>query len=136
MKIRQKRSQQRIVTRTSKILRYMRVSKHISMREAAHRCDLSVSAINHYEHGRMDISERRLRQLAKAYGYTAQELQGLIDGQELPVLDLKRECLGLLELIDEKKLKTVHAVLTGFLTLVLPKFAERTAEIRLHRIAQ
>ncbi len=111
-----KRSQQKLITKFSKILRYMRVSKRISMREAARRCDLSVSAINHYEHGRMDIPKWRLEQLVTAYGYQLQDFENLAQGGELPVIDLKRECLGLLELIDEKKLKTVHAVLTGFVT--------------------
>jgi transcriptional regulator with XRE-family HTH domain len=111
-----KRSQQKLITKFSKVLRYMRVSRRISMREAARRCDLSVSAINHYEHGRMDIPDRRLVQLVSSYGYTLDDFHALASGGDLPVVDLKNECQGLLELIDEKKLKTVHAVLTGFLT--------------------
>lgn len=111
-----KRSQQRRITRTSKILRFMRVSKRISMREAGRRCNLSDSAINHYEHGRMDVPEQRLRHLVEAYGYSMDDFRAFSEGKEIPVLSIKDECVGLLELIDEAKLKTVHAVLTGFLT--------------------
>ena len=111
-----KRSQKKIVTRTSKILRFMRVSRHVSMREAARSCGISVSAINHYEQGRMDVSESRTWQLCGAFGYSQSEFRTLLDGGEIPISDYKRECLGLIERIDDKKLRTVHAVLTGFLT--------------------
>lgn len=111
-----KRSQKKIITRISKILRYMRVSKRISMREAGRLCNLSDSAICHYEHGRMEISEQRIQQIVETYGYSMADFQAFVDGKEIPVLSIKDECIGLLDLIDEKKLRTVHAVLTGFLT--------------------
>lgn len=111
-----RRTQKKIITRANKILRYMRVSRRVSMREAGRRCNLSDSAISHYEHGRMELTDARIRQLVEAYGYSLADYQAFADGHEMPVLSFKDECVGLLDLIDEKKLKTVHAVLTGFLT--------------------
>ena len=115
-KTHQNRTGQTIMTPASRILKYMRVTKRISMREAGRLCNLSDSTINHYEKGRIDIPDRRLKQLVKTYGYTMEDYESLADGRALPVLNLKTECIGLLELIDEKKLKTVHAVLTSLIT--------------------
>ncbi|MGK5089872.1 helix-turn-helix transcriptional regulator [Bdellovibrionota bacterium FG-2] len=81
-----KRSQQKIITPTSKILRFMRMSRGISMREAGARNGISDSAINHYEQGRMNISSKRLQQLIGCYGYTMQEFEEYAVGKPLPVL--------------------------------------------------
>ena len=57
-----KRSQLRIITPTSKILRYMRMSRRISMRAAGRKVGISDSSIAHYETGRMDVFPERIRQ--------------------------------------------------------------------------
>jgi len=111
-----KRSSIKRITRAAKILRYMRGSKGISMRRAGELCTLSNSAINHYEQGRMDISPKRVEQLVNAYGYTMENFRAFTEGKEIPVLSVKDECIALLAIIDDRKLKTVHAVLAGFLT--------------------
>lgn len=86
------------------------------MRRAGELCALSDAAINHYEHGRMDLSPKRIEQLVSAYGYTIEDYQAFLDGKEVPILSVKDECITLLGMIDDRKLKTVHAVLSGFLT--------------------
>ena len=55
-----KRSQQKKVTVEAKTLRYMRVSRGISQREAGRRCQLSEAAIGHYENGRGENSMGRI----------------------------------------------------------------------------
>jgi transcriptional regulator with XRE-family HTH domain len=111
-----KRSQQKRMTLKSKIIRYMRVSKGISQARAALAAGCSDQAIGHYETGRMDISEERLSKLIKFYGYSQNGFEMFLKGTPLPVLNLKGECILLLDHIDDTKLKAVYAVLTSFVS--------------------
>ncbi len=108
-----KRSYQRIETRESKILRYMRQSKDLSMRAAGRLVNLSDSTINHYEHGRLDISQATTARLVEGYGYTMADFEEFMRGREIPE-NTKDECIALLNRIDDAKLRAVHAVLTSF----------------------
>lgn len=109
-----KRSQQKRVTLDAKIVRYMRVSRGISQREASRKCSLSEAAIGHYEHGRMEVSAIRLAQFLKAYGYTMEEFEEYKSGKPIPVVSVKDECVNLLNRIDDQKLRAVYGVLTSF----------------------
>ena len=112
----QKRSCQRIITPTSKILRFMRMSRRLSMRAAGHRNGISDSAIAHYEQGRMEVSSDRVRQLVESYGYTMPEFEEYAGGRPLPTLSIKDECFCLIERLDETKLRAVHAMLVSFVS--------------------
>ena len=111
-----KRSQQKIITPTSKILRFMRMSRRISMRAAGAQNGISDSSIAHYETGRMDISKARIRQLVESYGYSMQDFDEYAAGKPLPVLSIKDECFCLIDRLDETKLRAVHALLVGFVS--------------------
>lgn len=110
-----KRSCEKRITLASKIVRYMRISRGISQRESARRCDVSEQAIGHYEQGRMDISPARLDQFLAAYNYTKEEFAEYLNGKPVPI-DLKEDCISLLNRIDENKLRAVHAVLISFVS--------------------
>lgn len=111
-----KRSQEKRITPQAKIIRFMRLSRGISQREAARLCDLSEPAIGHYENGRMDISPLRLGQFLVVYGYSKKDFDAYLSGREIPVLNLKDECVRLLDRLNEAKLKAVHALLNGFIS--------------------
>ena len=111
-----KRSQQKIITPTSKIIRYMRMSRCISMREAGRLNGISDSSIAHFETGRMNISAKRVRQLVECYGYKMEEFDEYVAGKPLPVLSIKDECFCLIDRLDETKLRAVHALLVGFVS--------------------
>lgn len=102
------------ITVDAKTLRYMRLSRGMSQREVAKKCHLSVAAIGHFEHGRVDLSTTRVEQLLTLYCYTKQEFKEYQSGKPVPVTNVKDECILLLEKIDEEKLRTIHAVLVGF----------------------
>ena len=110
-----KRSQQKRITLASKILRYMRHSRKLSVNDAGKMVKISGSAIAHIEHGRMDISQCRIETLVKAYGYSMDDFLEFADGKELPV-NHRDECISLLDQIDDVKLRAVYAVLTSFVT--------------------
>lgn len=112
----QKRSQQKRITRQATILRWMRMSRRISMREAGRQNGCSDSSISHYEQGRMDMKPGRMRQIVESYGYTMEEFEEYAGGKPLPTLSIKDECFCLIERLDESKLRAVHALLVGFIS--------------------
>jgi transcriptional regulator with XRE-family HTH domain len=114
--LKRKRSQEKRITIQAKVIRFMRISRGISQREAAKKCSISEPAIGHYENGRMDISETRLEQFLTVYGYTKQEFNEYVGGKPIPILSVRDECVSLLGRIDEVKLRAVHAVLASFVS--------------------
>lgn len=108
-----KRSQEKRITRVAQIVRYMRVSRKISQRDAARLIGVSEQAIGHYENGRMDISEARLEQMLRAYGYAREEFAAYRNGKEITV-DFKAECTSILNQLDETRLRLVYGVVSNF----------------------
>jgi hypothetical protein len=87
------------------------------MRAAGKLCSLSDSAINHYEHGRMDLDPKRIEQLLVAYGYTRADFEEYLRGRDIPLESARVECISLINLISEEKLRAVQIVLSGFVQL-------------------
>ncbi|MBU6374373.1 MAG: helix-turn-helix domain-containing protein [Bdellovibrionales bacterium] len=104
------------VTLIAKTLRYMRLSRGVSQDKAAKHLGLSKASIGHFEHGRVDLTDERIETFLALYEYSMKDFKEFLDGKPIPVLDLKYECLMLLEKIDETKLRTVHSVLLGFVS--------------------
>ena len=116
MKQSPKRSQHKKITLKARTIRYMRIIRGISQREASRRCGLSESAIGHYEQGRMDISPERLAEFLKCYGIDLTEFEEFANGiRPIPAISMRDECITLLGRMDENKLKAVHAMLTNFI---------------------
>ena len=104
------RSMQKRITRDAQILRHMRLSKKYSLNQAGKKVKISGSAIAHIEQGRMDISKARLEALVLAYGYTQSEYLEFVDGKDIPI-NLRDECILLLRLCEEDKIKMLHPVI-------------------------
>lgn len=112
-----KRSNKRIITMQSKVIRFMRLSRRISQPAAAKAAGCSSQAIGHYENGRMEIPEARIHLLLELYGYDWNTFQEYLNGKQSPILNLKDECYGLLDRIhSEEKLKAVLTILQSFMT--------------------
>lgn len=110
-----KRSNEKVITIQSKVLRYMRLSKGISQPVAAKAAGCSPQAIGHYENGRMEIPLARATRLVELYGFQWAEFQELLAGKSAPMIDIKDECSRLLDRIQsEEKLKAVHLILMSF----------------------
>jgi len=114
-KIKYKRSQIKRITREALVLRWMRRSRHISMRKAGLLIGVTSSAISHYEQGRMDLPKARVPELLQGYGYTPAEYEEFVMGKGLPVLSLRDDCEQIIARVNGEKLKTLHAVLLSFL---------------------
>ena len=106
------RSQQKRITKEAQILRYMRLTRDISLNQAGKRMGSSGSAIAHIEHGRMDLSRKRIETMIEAYEFTRSEYLEFFDGREVP-RNLRDECILLLRQCDETKIQMLHPVISN-----------------------
>ena len=70
MKNKKRRCDDKVPTMEAKILKYMRESRNLSMRQAAKKVGVSSSTINHIDNGRKDLNEYWIYKLVTAYGYS------------------------------------------------------------------
>ena len=105
-----RRSQLKKYSLQAKIIRHMRLSKGLSMREAGAILGCSDSTICHYEHGRMDLAPKRIAQIVQAYGFAPEDFEAFMNGRTIPT-PFRDECIAMVEALEETKLQAVHAVL-------------------------
>lgn len=108
-----KRSQQKRVTTANKALRYMRQQRRLSMNQAGRLCSITGSAISHLEHGRMDLPTARIEAMVRVYGFTMDDFNALVRGDEVP-LNKRDECLAIIRHLDEGKVSAVYGLLVNF----------------------
>lgn len=111
-----KRSNQKIITLKARVLRHLRLSRKISQREVGRRCGVSEAAVGHYENGRMDVSESRLKQFLELYKYDREEFDEYLNGEKAAIIGVKGECIRLIEELDDHQLNAIHVVLREFLS--------------------
>jgi transcriptional regulator with XRE-family HTH domain len=109
-----KRSAEKRITKEMRVVRFMRMSRGISMRKAGAMLGLSDSLISHIEQGRQDLPKDRAAAMVQAYRYTWQDFQTFIATDEIPYTDPKDACIQLLDRIPLPKLATVLSILKGF----------------------
>lgn len=109
-----KRSNQKIITTHSKILRHMRVEKGLSMRQAASEIGLSDSMVNHVENGRVDISEKIISKFLSAYGRSRKDYDLFLSGKMDIPIDYREACSSIIKNMDEPKLKAIYGLLSNF----------------------
>ncbi len=109
-----RRSDFRIVTQESKVLKYMRQSRHLSVRKAADVIVVSEARVNHAENGRLDLTPSLILKFVQGYGYTFAQFTDMTEGKVAPPEHLLDECIGILRRLATEKLRTVKAVLESF----------------------
>lgn len=110
-----RRSDRKIMTKEASLLRYMRESRHLSMRRVAPILGLSEATINHSENGRRDLDDKLIRRFLKVYGYSWEDFQQMLQGEiEVPE-HVRSECLDIINRLAERKLKMVKAFLVTLL---------------------
>jgi len=113
-KKKKRRCNQKVMTKEALVLKFMRESRHLSMRRAGALLNLSDSTISHLENGRADLHPKITMKLLEAYGYSYDQFLNMINGKnELPQ-SIRRECIEILKRLDEEKLKTVKTILQSF----------------------
>ena len=113
-KVKNRRSDTKIVTEEGRLLAFLRESRNLSMRKAATLIGVSSSIVNHAENGRMDLTPTVIMKFLKAYGYEFEEFQEMLEGKVQVPEHLRSECIEIIKRIEESKLKTVKAFLMTF----------------------
>jgi transcriptional regulator with XRE-family HTH domain len=104
------------ITKEATIVRFMRMSRKISMRQAAQMLNLSDSLISHIEQGRQDLPRKRAEAMVSAYGYTWADFELFLAADEIPYADPKDACIQMLDRIPTSKLSMVLTILRGFVS--------------------
>lgn len=109
-----RRSDHKIVTKEGRVLKYLRESRKLSMRNAGRIIGTSDALINHSENGRIDLTPSLIMKLLNAYGFQWDYFQRLVKGEiDLPENDLE-DCIQLLKRMKPEKLKIVKNILSSF----------------------
>ena len=117
MEIRKKknrRSDHKIITKEGRVLKFLRESRKLSMRNAGRILGTSDAFINHSENGRLDLTPGLIMRMLNAYGYQWEHFQELVKGEiDLPESDLE-DCIQILKRMKPEKLKVVKNILQSF----------------------
>lgn len=109
-----RRSDHKIVTKEGRVLKFLRESRRLSMRNAGRIIGTSDALINHSENGRIDLTPSLIMKLLNAYGYQWDYFQKIVKGEiDLPENDLE-DCIHLLRRMKPEKLKIVKNILSSF----------------------
>jgi transcriptional regulator with XRE-family HTH domain len=110
-KKKKRRSDTKVMSKEASLLKFMRESRHLSMRRVAPILGVSEATVNHSENGRRDLDEKLIKRFLNVYGYSWEEFQRMLNG-ELEVPDhVRSECIGIINRLEERKLKIVKAFL-------------------------
>jgi len=106
-----RRSDYKVMTKEATLLKFMRESRSLSMRNVAPMMGVSEATVNHSENGRRDLDDKMIKKFLKVYGYTWEEFQGMLDGEfEVPE-HIRSECIDIINRLDHRKLKIAKAFL-------------------------
>jgi len=109
-----RRSDKKVMTKEASLLKFMRESRHLSMRRVAPILGLSEATVNHSENGRRDLNDKLIKRFLKVYGYSWDQFQLMVAGVVEVPEHLRSECIDIINRIDDSKLKTVKVFLNTF----------------------
>jgi transcriptional regulator with XRE-family HTH domain len=100
-------------TRVPIVLRRMRESSELTMREVGAMIGISHVAISQFENQKLNLPDYRIEQLVKAYGYTMDEFNKII-GKAI-VISPKDDCYAMIDRMDDEQLLAVRGILNQVL---------------------
>lgn len=109
-----RRSDRKLVTKEALILKYMRESRHLSMRKAAKRIGVSEAQINHSENGRRDLRPEYILKVVTNLGYSYKDFLDFLNNKKDVPQHTLSECIEILKRLPAEKLKTVRTILESF----------------------
>jgi len=69
--------------------------------------------VSHWESGKREISERRVKQLCKIFKISEKQLEEYRNGKPAPI-NYKDECILMINIMDKNKLEAVYGMLVNF----------------------
>lgn len=109
-----RRSDDKIITKESGVLKYLRESRKLSLSKVGRIINKSDTWVSHIEHGRIDIGPKKVLILLNVYGYSYDYFLQLVEGNREMPSNHFAECMEILKRMDKEKLKTVKAILESF----------------------
>jgi transcriptional regulator with XRE-family HTH domain len=109
-----RRSDTKVLTKEGRLLKFLRESRNLSMRNAGRLIGKSDAIINHSENGRLDLTPNLILKLLETYGYTFEEYQRMLSNDFSVPQHTLSECIEILKRIDPSKLKTIKNILDSF----------------------
>jgi transcriptional regulator with XRE-family HTH domain len=101
-------------TREAMILKHLRQTRKLSVRNAAAVIGVSDAYVNHAENGRSDLNPKIILRFLNSYGYSYEQfMEYMNEKKDLPTNDYA-DCIEILKRLDKSKLKTVKAILESF----------------------
>ena len=107
------RKYQKIISKEARILKSLRKLKGLTRVEAAKLCGLSRSVIDHWENGRVNLPQSRIKTIIESWGCTMNDFDYLMSQ---PILrdETVEKCQNKLEKLSIEQLMAVNALLNTF----------------------
>lgn len=107
------RKYQKMISKEARVLKVMRKMANLTQPQAAAKCSLHRSCIDHLENGRVELTPDKIAQVVRAYGFKMDQFNELC---EAPMLrdEVLQECLKILNVLENDKLRAVKALLDNF----------------------
>ncbi|MBX2996089.1 MAG: helix-turn-helix transcriptional regulator [Bdellovibrionaceae bacterium] len=107
------RKYQKVISKEARVLKVMRKMAGLTQPEAGAKCDMHRSCIDHLENGRVEITREKIEHVVRSYGFKMYIFEELL---EAPMLrdEVLQECLKILTVLDNEKLRAVKALLDNF----------------------
>ena len=95
------------------VLRRLREAAGLTIRQAGGLLGVAHTTISQFETGKRTFTTFRIEQLVKAYGYTMEEYLKILGRKA--VINLKDDCVTMIDLLDDDQLSAIRAVMSQML---------------------
>ena len=95
------------------VLRRMRESSGLTMRQAGGLIGISHVSISQFENQKLSLPEYRIEQMVKAYGFSNDEFLKIMG--RAPVINLKDDCRAMIDRLDDEQLVAMRGVMIQLL---------------------
>lgn len=101
------RTKFKMITPEAELLKRLRESRNLSMRDAAEIAGKSIAWISHVENGRMNLTEDHLKILIPAYGQTSKSFQAYLNGNAYVDSPARKECLDTIHDLPDQHIEAL-----------------------------
>lgn len=107
------RKYQKVVSKEARVLRVMRKMAKLTQPQAAGKCGMHRSCIDHLENGRVEITPEKIAHIVRYYGFKMDIFEELL-GAAMLRDEVIEDCTKILNALDNEKLRAVKALLDNF----------------------
>lgn len=105
-----KRFRHRRITRECKVLKELRLKINLDQYSASKKCMFGINTIGWIENGRVELTEKKIRKIVEAYGFTMELFNQLLKVNPLRH-EMIEQCNEIISNLDENKLRVIMPML-------------------------